>query len=290
MSSIKTIDLLLITDLFEPKGSPGYVLNFNDRTFAQFFARELHVDIDDPIYAENGTSKGKRLRCFLQATDDKTAVQALRALWDYREALRIHGRREEDVPDAHARLLDLIQRLEGGRPTPQPTPPPLAADAVRIPRLRDELIALSKLDPQPRGYAFETFLKAMFDAYGMDGREPFRLRGEQIDGSFQLGSETYLVEAKWQSAPIGVADLHAFHGKVETKAAWTRGLFISQSSFSEDGLHAFGKGKRVVCMDGLDLYETLNRGLLLTDVLDKKIRRAAETGAPFVRVRDLYPS
>ena len=77
---------------------------------------------------------------------------------------------------------------------------------------------------------------------------------------------------------------------METKAAWTRGLFISQSSFSDDGIHAFGKGKRVVCMDGLDLYETLSRGLSFTDVLTKKIRRAAETGAPFVRVRDLFPA
>jgi hypothetical protein len=70
MSGIKTIDLLLITDLFEPKGSAGYILNFNDRTFAQFFAQELPVDIDDPAYAKNGTSKGKRLRYFLQAVDD----------------------------------------------------------------------------------------------------------------------------------------------------------------------------------------------------------------------------
>jgi len=35
MSSIKTIDLLLVADLFEPKASAGYILNFNDRTFAQ---------------------------------------------------------------------------------------------------------------------------------------------------------------------------------------------------------------------------------------------------------------
>ncbi|HEY2661420.1 MAG TPA: hypothetical protein VGI79_17005 [Caulobacteraceae bacterium] len=43
MSGIKAIDLLLVTDLFEPKGSPGWVLNFNDQTFAQFFTQELKV-------------------------------------------------------------------------------------------------------------------------------------------------------------------------------------------------------------------------------------------------------
>ena len=33
----------------------------------------------------------------------------------------------------------------------------------------------------------------------LEAREAFRLRGEQIDGSFVLGHETYVLEAKWQS-------------------------------------------------------------------------------------------
>lgn len=50
---------------------------------------------------------------------------------------------------------------------------------------------------------------------------------------------------------------------MEQKAAWTRGLFIIHSSFTKDGLHAFGRGKRAVCMDGLDLHEALERRLPL---------------------------
>ncbi len=119
-------------------------------------------------------------------------------------------------------------------------------------------------------------------------RASFRLVGEQIDGSFELTAETYLLEAKWTSPPIGVADLRAFNGKVEEKAAWSRGLFVSDSGFTPDGLQAFGRGKRVVCIDGLDLYEMLDKSLSFADVMAKKVRRAAESGNPFVRVRDLY--
>ena len=43
-------------------------------------------------------------------------------------------------------------------------------------------------------------------------------------------------------------------------------------------------------MDGLDLFETLNRELPLNYVLESKVRRAAETGLPFARVRDLFPN
>lgn len=142
--------------------------------------------------------------------------------------------------------------------------------------------------PHARCYAFEGFLKGLFDTFGLAAQEPFRLRGEQIDGSFQLASEIYLLEAKWHGQPIGVAELHTFHGKIEQKAAWTRGLFVSNSGFTEDGLTAFGRGKRVICMDGLDLYEMLDREIPLNQVLERKVRRAAETGAPFIRVRDLF--
>jgi hypothetical protein len=35
---------------------------------------------------------------------------------------------------------------------------------------------------------------------------PFGLRGKQIDGSFILSTETYLLEAKWQNLASGVAE------------------------------------------------------------------------------------
>jgi len=154
--------------------------------------------------------------------------------------------------------------------------------------LLDELIALSSLAPQPRGYAFEKYLKKLFDASGLKGRASFRLVGEQIDGSFELDGETYLLEAKWTNEQIGSADLRSFNAKVEDKSAWSRGIFVSNSGFSEDGLIAFGKGKSIVCMDGLDMSEMLMDDRSFADVVSKKVRRAAETGKPFIRVRDLY--
>lgn len=286
MSSIKSIDILLIDDLFDMHG--GYVLNFSDRTMADFFARELEIDICDPAYAQNGSSKAKRLRCFLKAVDDATAVRALRALWEYREALRQHQQQEERLPNAAARLDILIQRLNGNSVNEKPSFTSPKTDAGRIRQLGQELIAISSFPPHERGYSFERFLKSLFDVYGMEGREPFRNRGEQIDGSFQLEGETYLLEAKWQNPLTGVAELHTFNGKLEEKAAWARGLFVSYSGFTEDGLHAFGRGKRLICMDGYDLSEMLRQGISFTDVLKRKARRAAETGSPFVRIRDLY--
>ena len=72
MTRIKTLDMRLLDEVFEMKD--GYVLNFNDRTFAEFFGGELSVDIEDRKYYANGSSKAKRLRTHLQ-TDPAPVVQ-----------------------------------------------------------------------------------------------------------------------------------------------------------------------------------------------------------------------
>jgi len=219
------------------------------------------------------------------------AVHTLNALWEHRCEHLARTGQKDPVPNSESRFRALIHRLGGEAPASaaKPAASPPTVGRSKIAKIKADLVQIISLAPQARGYAFEGFLKALFDAFGLAAEDPFRLRGEQIDGSFQLGSDIYLLEAKWHGQPIGVAELHTFHGKIEQKAAWTRGLFVSNSGFTDDGLVAFGRGKRVICMDGLDLYEMLDRELPLNQVLERKVRRAAETGSPFVRVRDLFP-
>jgi hypothetical protein len=151
------------------------------------------------------------------------------------------------------------------------------------------LIEISKLNPQERGLRFEGFLNELFAAHDLAPRNAFRVVGEQIDGSFRLDGQTYLVEAKWHGPQIGFADLMTFSGKVGGKASWSRGLFVSNSGFTADGLEAFARGRQtnLICADGLDLYEVLTGSVSLIDVLRAKDRRAAETNRAFVAVRAL---
>lgn len=286
-SNVRSVDMLLIEDLFD-MGS-GYVLDFSNRSFAMFFAEELNVEIDDPAYAVDGTSKANRLRCFLRSVDKPLLIRTLQALWECREAARQRRGKSETVPNAEGRFLALIKKLAGGAlsntPNHQPKP---ATDRPKFQMLKAELLQIASLAPHARGYAFEAFLKKLFDAFGLSAREPFSLHGEQIDGSFQLEGQTYLMEAKWHAQKIGVAELHTFHGKVEQKAAWTRGLFVSDSGFTDEGLVAFGRGKRVICMDGLDIFDCLERELPLNHVLAVKARHMAETGRAFASIRELF--
>ena len=215
MSSLRTIDLMVVDDLVDFIRGRGYVLDFSDQSFSQFFANELDVDIDDPIYAiyaVNGGSKGKRLKCFFQKVDDRTALRTLKALWEVRTAYLLRTGSDGPINKAEARYLVVVNRL-GGSPDaaqgPQEVPKP-AFDQLCVATLRDDVAKLSALAPQARGYAFETFLKSLFEVYGLKPREAFRIRREQIDGSFVLAHETYLLEAKWESVLTGAAHLHIF--------------------------------------------------------------------------------
>ena len=287
--NLKSIDIKLLDEIFEMNG--GYVLDFSNRTFSEFFNEELEINIDDPCFDVNGTSKAKRLRFYLQQANTTDVIKVLLALWEYREALRRRSGEDDTLVEAKAEFFLLITKL-GGKPhddiRQQSAPHEFEnlSDEVATNLLKN-LIAISALPPHPRGFAFESFLKELFDANGMDGRSSFRVVGEQIDGSFEMSGETYLLEAKWTSKPVDDSDLRSFNAKVEDKASWARGLFVSDSGFSKEGLIAFGKGKSLVCMDGFDISEMLQRKLSLKEVLSKKVRRAAETGNPFVHLRDL---
>jgi hypothetical protein len=276
----------IIDKIFEMED--GYVLDFSDRTMSQFFAEELNIDIDHDQYRDDGGSKAKRLRCFLRKEDTSSAVRALNALWEYREMRRALSGGEERMPNAHAQFLNLTNRLQG-KSTPSATPPsPKAFEQPNYEGLLDDLMSLHSLTPQSRGYAFEAFLKKVFNTFGLLPRGGFRRTGEQIDGSFVLSGETYLLEAKWHKKPTPAADLHTFQGKLDARVNWARGLFVSYSGFSQDGLIAYGRGGSVVCMDGLDLHDALKGEIPLNHVLEQKVRRSVETGEVLSRVRDLF--
>ena len=55
MQNIKSIDMLLVDDLFEMES--GYVLDFSNPSFPRIFAEELNVDIDSRAYSDMGARR-----------------------------------------------------------------------------------------------------------------------------------------------------------------------------------------------------------------------------------------
>ena len=159
--------------------------------------------------------------------------------------------------------------------------------------IRDEFFGLhNEPSPQKAGLVFEKVLNRLFALHGLAPREPFRIIGEQIDGSFDLDHETYLVEAKWEKLPSPEAPLLIFRGKIEGKSAYTRGVFIALNGITNEARQAiaFGKQPLFYVIDGYDLSMVLSDEIGLMEFLRQRRRLLAEEGAVVVPFPQLWAS
>ena len=101
MSTLKLTEKGCFEDLFGM--SSGYVLDFSNRTFAEFFRESVRLDIYGEKYAIGGDSKAKRLRAFWEIEADGVVGKALAELLDY-------WRYKNPQPDEKAKSL--VQRGE----------------------------------------------------------------------------------------------------------------------------------------------------------------------------------
>lgn len=297
MANIRPIEMKLIHDLTDMDS--GWVLDFSNKTFAEFFHDEVGVDIYDEAYNEASGSKGKRLRAFLRIAQPLAVTKLLTALWEYREIQRLEAGKPESILNCRARLSAIVERL-GGSPLPahdvsgpdeskpEPEVQRQGLSTAQRHKLRDDFVEMFGMAPHPRGYAFEKFLGRFFDCWSLDSRGSFRNVGEQIDGSFVHDHEVYLLEAKWHAQKTDAATLHAFQGKLAERLTCARGLFISYEGFTDPAFSAF-TSRQIILMDGMDIMDTLDRGLQLDQVIRAKLRHAVEHKEPFARTKILFP-
>jgi hypothetical protein len=69
--SLKRSEMRAFDDAFDMHG--GYVLNFSDRTLAEFVEDEFEIEIYQQKYQFNCSSKAKHLRAFIQTEDEYSA-------------------------------------------------------------------------------------------------------------------------------------------------------------------------------------------------------------------------
>jgi hypothetical protein len=202
-------------------------------------------------------------------------------LWDpgFKESLRIDGavRAKQHVEQAlkaeHLKANAHHERLQ------------------QLRQLKEQFTTLHGMaSRQTAGIELEKVLNRLFALHGLASREPFRVIGEQIDGSFELDHETYLVEAKWEKKPIAENELLVFRGKIEGKSSFTRGVFISLSGITEHAKKAIAHGKQATFFvtDGYDLMMALQDQIDLIVFLRQRRRLLAEEGLISVPFQEIW--
>lgn len=105
----------------------------------------------------------------------------------------------------------------------------VTARNAELAELKSNFLALHGVaDRQKAGLALEKLLTRLFTLNGLAPHEPFRVVGEQIDGSFELDNEVYLLEAKWHKESRPAADLYIFREKIEGKSRLSTPVEIAQ--------------------------------------------------------------
>lgn len=90
----------------------GYVLDFTDKTFDEFFYEVVKIDPDDKpeLFNGRGSSKAKRLRSFIERADTALVVKVLRELWEHRIGT-LHS--NSDETELHNSYFGIVAKLEG---------------------------------------------------------------------------------------------------------------------------------------------------------------------------------
>ncbi len=93
MSSLTAADRHALENFLGMSG--GYVLSFNDRSFAEFVFEAVGVDIHDDQFTIEGTSKAKKLRAFWKTQPDHLTGKLVLALVGYKTELPTDPTAEE---------------------------------------------------------------------------------------------------------------------------------------------------------------------------------------------------
>lgn len=266
----------------------GYVLDFSNRTFAEFVRDSTARDIYDSSYDYASGSKANRLRAFWQKEANPLVGKLMSDMLDYadgtgelKELCRlIVVRLLQDGPVRHASVSsqDHEEQVRQRR------------RSQALGELKEEFFSLAReADRNKAGLALEQLLNRLFDLFQLHPRQPFRVVGEQIDGSFELEGQIYLLEAKWEKNPLPEADLLIFRGKIEGKSTFTRGVFIALNDVSLPARDAITRGKApsFFVMNGHDLIMILSEAMSLTDFLRRRVRLLAEEGCVCVPFSEL---
>jgi hypothetical protein len=270
----------------------GYVLDFTNRTFAEFVKDSTGRNIYDSRYDNASGSKAHRLRMFWQKEDNHLVAKLMSDLLDY---LGETGGRVEVCRLIVRRLLGQNQSQHA--PSHQAVhheevSPPNRVSKV-LSGLKEEFLRLaSEHDRNKAGLALEQLLNRLFEVFQLRPRQPFRVIGEQIDGSFELDGQIYLLEVKWEAHPLSEAPLLAFRGKIEGKASFTRGVFVAINGISTQARDAITRGKQpsFFVIDGHDLMMILAEAISLHDFLRRRVRLLAEEGCMCVPFSELANS
>lgn len=285
MANLSFSEKQLIESVFDMGG--GYVLNFTNRLFGEFMQDVVQYDIYQKY---PNMSKAKIVRAYMQDETDQYVGKLIIMLLNY---MKDTGLVTSNNIEKVERLSELGQKLLGKRNTQKSQTTTTAVhqekQAVNYETLNTSLLEIDKIqNKQTRGYAFEKYLNALFNAFDLEPHASYKTDNDQIDGSFLLNGNTVLIEAKYRTNAIPKNDLILFSNKVQNKSHYAKGLFITYSEVEQKAIEYYNdKGARIVVLTVQELFMMCQNKYSLVRLLQEKFRILDERGCIY---KNIYSS
>ena len=301
MADISSVEKLRLEKLFEMES--GYVLNFSNRTFKEFFIENFGIDIENSKYDYASCSKANRLRAFWMKEDNATVGKLIFKLLEHWKLGKELNFREINPQEKALfdECLKISERLIKNKPKESPLQQEIGlrkkqelenTKSYQLNLLLQMFEDLTKSsEPQKRGFLLQDLLNRLFLIHEIPVFQSFQRNegGEQIDGAFIFQSWHYLVECKWTKKLADIRELDSLLGKVSRSGRQAMGLFLSIEGWSEHvpSLLKQNPDKCIILMDGYDLRCVLSEAVGLEKLLLTKIAKLNFSSEPFLSVVDI---
>jgi Holliday junction resolvase-like predicted endonuclease len=161
----------------------------------------------------------------------------------------------------------------------------LIDDYGRMRRLED-------MTPQRRGQLFNDFVAELLRTWGL-GRVEANVRGVgEVDVVFALEGVRFVLEAKWEQAPVDFGPIAKLSGRINQRFTGTRGVLLSMSGYSQDALHDITRGHQpdMLLLDRTHLEAMLSGLLSPNHLFGALVDRASYRGDIYVPMTELVVS
>lgn len=211
----------------------------------------------------------------------KGLVAELRRVVNVKDSFtRMNKEREQEKEDRTTEIRARIQQEKQRKKT--------------IEDIKEEFYALFPLNDKPheRGKLLEKVLNKFFKTYNILITEDFKRKTEgvgvveQIDGVVSFDGDIYLVEMKWVSDPIGVAQISQHLVRLIGRPD-AKGIFISYSEYTEPAISEcknFLEHKMNILCTLKEIVNLLEREADLKEFLRKKVQVATINKEPFLEL------
>ncbi|MGA5065276.1 restriction endonuclease [Streptomyces exfoliatus] len=151
-------------------------------------------------------------------------------------------------------------------------------------RLRDD----SDLPPQKRGQKFNILIADVLKAWGYTARPGVIGVGgrDETDVFFTIGYN-YILEAKWEAAPLSADPLTKLSERLSTRPPGTRAIVLSATGFNSNAREWINRHNELLLMDSSHIEAVLCGLLDPADLLQQLYAETAASGNRLVPLADL---